>query len=300
MTDVALHPTPRWGAVVLEQLRAVRDALRREMAVGGALVLGISALIFLGIARNGWEGSVSISPDSAGPVLALIGLLAPLAVWKGEGPSSRGYLWSLPVAREPHTLIKVFSGWVWLMIVLAAFAGFVALQSWITGGGPGQDEMRIVFAGGGRPAGLRPGDAVDPALLAQVHWTTPPWHWLVLFITPTITYLAGTIAVLLADHPWRVLVLPFLVFGVLGVVADTANIGLLNRFGEALMTGRYSLETILTGSNETSIGLRIPSDEQVRVWSYLANARQWFTTVLIWGLPALAGVLLATYRFQER
>jgi hypothetical protein len=300
MTDIALHPKPRTGVVVREQFRAVGAGLGREMAAGAALVLGLTVLIFLGIARNGWEGAVSMSPDNAGPVLGLIGLLAPVAAWKGEGPSSRGYFWSLPVAREPHTLVKVFCGWAWLMIVLAAFVGWVALQSWVTGGGPGVDEMRLVFADGAIPASARQGGPLDPALLREVRWVTPGWQWVVPFAAPTITYLFGTIAVLVADHPWRLLAVPFLAVGVLSVIADTADVQWLSGIGEKLMAGRYSLETLLTGSNEAAARFLTTAGDQALVWRNLAEAGQWFATAAIWGLPALAGVLLAAYRYQER
>jgi hypothetical protein len=298
MNGGALQPTPRWGAVFREQLMAVGMGVRREMAVGAAIVLAITVLLMVSITRAG-EGSVSMSPDGAGPILALLGLLAPLAVWKGEGPSSRGYFWSLPVAREPHTLMKVFCGWLWLMIALAVFAAIVSLQSWITGGGPGVNEIRVVFVHG-MPPGTRVNDTIDPSLIAQVHWTTPAWHWLVLFITPTITYAVGSIAALTADHPWRLLLLPFLAFGVLSVVADTGDVRWLAQVSEQVMAGHYSLETLLTGSNETAIPLTLPDGERVLVWRYLAEPGKYFTTAAIWGIPALLGLLFAAFCYQER
>src|SRR5690606_8146175 len=52
--------------------------------------------------------------------LLLVGALWPLGVWRRDTPEQRGYFWSLPVARGPHTLLRVASGWLLLMGVCVA------------------------------------------------------------------------------------------------------------------------------------------------------------------------------------
>jgi hypothetical protein len=294
MTNAALHPTPRMAAVLREQFLATGVGLRRELMAVAALSLFVTAIVIIGVTTSG--GSVSLSPDGAGFVLGWIGLLAPLAVWKAEGPSNRGYFWALPVDRTRHTLLKVLVGWLWLMITLAAFLAFVALQSWITGGGPGVDEMRYVLADGARAAG----GAVEPTMLREIRWTTPGWQWVVPFLAPTVTYLIGSIAALSSDHGWRWLVAPFLVVGLLGAVSEAAQVTWLATAFEQLVAGRYGIETLLTGSNEATVRLVTTAGETVRAWTNLAEARQWFTALAIWLLPALAGVFVAARRYQER
>ena len=70
--------------------------------------------------------------------------------------------------------------------------------------------------------------------------------------------------------------------------------------GEALVAGPYSLETLLTGSNEYSVLRKTTEGADIRIWRNLADAGRWFTTVLIWGVPALSAVVLAARRHQER
>jgi hypothetical protein len=299
VNDAALNPTPALRDVVREQLFATALGLRREALAAAALVLAVTVLVFVTLARNGWDGHVSLSPDGAGFFLGFIGLLAPLAVWKGEGPSSRGYLWSLPVARERHQLVKVFAGWAWLMAGIAALLAWVGLQVLVTGGAPGVNEMRYVLADPAGAGAIRDG-VVDPAALVRVHWTTPAWQWVIPFVAPTVMYLLGSIAALLADHPWRWIAAPILLFGALQALAAGAGMEWLLRPLDDLVAGTWSIETLFTGSNEAALRVATTTGEQVHVWFNLAEARQWFTTAAIWFVPAFAGVLLAARRYQER
>jgi hypothetical protein len=301
VNDAALNPTPALRDVVREQLFATALGLRREALVGVALALAVTVIVFISLARTGPAGHVSLSPDGAGFFLGFIGLLAPLAVWKREGPSNRGYLWSLPVERQRHHLVKVFAGWAWLMAGIAALLAWVGLQVLVTGGAPGVNEMRYVLADPAAAGAIRDG-IVDPAALVRVHWTTPAWQWVIPFVAPTVMYLLGSIAALLVDHPWRWIAAPFLLFVALQMVAEAAGLGWLARSLDAMVEGTYSIETLFTGSNEMAVGARLTTGEpvMVHVWFNLAEARQWFTTAAIWFVPAFAGVLLAARRYQER
>lgn len=298
MNQVVLHPTPRAGVIVREQFRAVGVGLRREILAAIAVIIAITVLVLVAVFRGSTNESVTLSPDGAGFVLGLIGLLTPLAVWKSETPSNRGYFWSLPVPRGRHALIKVFSGWAWLMIGISTLLGWIALQVFFTGGTPGVDEMRYVFADAATPAIMHA--TVDPAALRQVHWTTPSWQWVVPFIAPTIAYLIGSAATLISDHPWRLLAAPLIVFGLLGALAEAGNFNWLANFSYQILAGPYSTETLFTGSNEAATYVNLTTGKSVHVWRNLAQAQQWFTTALIWFVPAFTAMAFAARRYQER
>jgi hypothetical protein len=306
MNAVALHPRPRWGAAFRTQFATVGAGLRRELLAAAVVILGLTAFTVLARSDGGWTAPIRMDPDAWGFVLALVAVVAPLAIWKGEGPSNRQYLWSLPLARGPLTLVRVLSGWAWLMLVVAALLVWVTVLAWITGGGLGIDEVRLVLEPGAAagtaavpPAGAG-GGAVDPALLREIRWTTPGWLWLVPFVAPTVTYLLATIAVLRSDHPWIWLVAPLLLFMLIEVAAELSNAwGLIEQLG-LFVEGPYGLEALVTGSNESARRIATTAGDQVLVWRNLAELRQWLATVTIWGVPALAGVLLAAFRHQER
>lgn len=307
MNGAALHPTPHWPAIVPAELRAVGIGMRRELMGIGALLLVLSAVILVSRLRGVLRTVMHVSPDDTGLVLAVIALLAPLAVWKAEGPSSRGYFWSLPLPRDRHTLIKVLGGWIWLMVTIAGLMAWLGIQAWISGGGLGIEQTRLVLAEGAVPPGTAPheiakalGGVVDPALLREIRWRTPAWLWLVPFAAPTVAYLAGTIAAVRSDHPWRWLAAPFIAFALIRLLAEAARLGGLSDVGEQILVGPYGLETLLSGSNESAWLLKTTTGEEVRVWRDLAEPGRWFTTLILWGAPALAGVLLAAHRHQER
>jgi hypothetical protein len=285
--------------VLRGQFLAVGVGLRRELTVAAALILGVTVIALITIAIEPDGGTLMLSPDGAGFALGWIGLFAPLAVWKGEGPTSRGYLWSLPVPRPRHTLVKVFAGWAWLMITIALFLAFIALQTWISGGSPGIDELRFVPVEGVTLSdGTRA--AVDPSLLREVRWMTPAWQWAVPFLAPSIMYLIGTVAALLSDHPWRWFAGVAIGFGLVAVITEATSLHQVAELAEAFMTGTYGLETLLTGSNEATIRVETTAGADVHVWRNLAEARQWFTTALIWFVPACTGVIAAAHHYQER
>lgn len=114
----ALHSTPRWGDVVLEQIRTVGLRLRREALVG-AIVLGI-VTIFIGkdIVTN--HATTWFDSDEWFPI-AIGAFLLPFAIWRGERPFGPAFLWTLPVDRRLLALARVFGGWVSLMCGVAIF-----------------------------------------------------------------------------------------------------------------------------------------------------------------------------------
>ena len=63
---------------------------------------------------------------------AVIGALLPIAVWAREERFGPGFIWTLPVDRMRHALIKVLAGWIWLMggVVLYALSLLVLGSVW--------------------------------------------------------------------------------------------------------------------------------------------------------------------------
>src|SRR6185436_9147225 len=143
------------------------------------------------------------------------------------------------------------------------------------------------------------GGVVDPGLLREIRWRTPAWLWLVPFVGSTVAYLFGTIAAIRSNHPWRWLVAPFLAFAVLRLLVGAADLRGLANAAELLLVGPYGLEMLFSGSNESAWMLKTTLGEPVRVWRDLAEPARWLTTVILWGAPALTGVLLAARRHHE-
>ncbi|HET7321872.1 MAG TPA: hypothetical protein VFI96_05195, partial [Longimicrobiaceae bacterium] len=98
MTEQTLHPTPSWSVVAKEEFGALGIGLRREMQLFAAALIVFAALILIGWARNAGGGARAGFVPGYGIVapILLIGLFAPLAIWKGDTPAQRGYFWSMP------------------------------------------------------------------------------------------------------------------------------------------------------------------------------------------------------------
>jgi hypothetical protein len=122
MTDMTLHPGPRWRDVVLEQIRVVGLSLRREALVVAA-VLAIGTVMVGGELVQGGPGFDSTDTFP----IPLVAFLFPFAVWRSEKRFGPSFLWTLPVDRQRLALARVFAGFVWLMAAVAVFT------SWLLG-----------------------------------------------------------------------------------------------------------------------------------------------------------------------
>jgi hypothetical protein len=140
MMQVTLHRTPRERDVVLEQVRIVGLALRREALIG-AIVLVIVTLV---IGSEVVRGGPGFDSREAFPT-ALASFLFPFAVWKGERRFGPAFLWTLPVDRRRLALARVFAGWIWMMAALAVFAAWVLTLALLAHASPAQILMRIPF-----------------------------------------------------------------------------------------------------------------------------------------------------------
>ncbi|MDQ2889442.1 MAG: hypothetical protein M3R65_02665 [Gemmatimonadota bacterium] len=280
MTTTSLHPVPSTRSVAIEQFRAVGIAVRKEA------IFYICALVVIGalVTANGLHfvqthpqanlhagnpaqfnyGIVGVFP------LILLALLYPFAVWKNEDPARRAYHWAMPIARGPHTLLKVAAGWAWLMIAVAVYLLFIivvgALLSLIRG-----DAFALGTASG--------------------------WEWLAAFTAPTLMFLLASIAVIGSDHAWRWIAGTY--FGYWIVV------GLLFAFGMpevsqalgAIVNGTYGLNAALVGaSHEGQRGLTVGVTRET-MNSFRMSA--WIVAMPLWALGAAVAVVLVSYRHRE-
>jgi hypothetical protein len=205
-------------------------------------------------------------------------------VWKHDEPSRRAYLWSLPVDRARHTLVRVWSGWAWLMALVAVYVVWAMAVAVVSGG-------NIVINEAWETLLLRelpPGSRIRDLTLAG-----HPWVWLTPFAGATTMYLVGSIVALLSNYPLRVFAGAW--FGVMVVMGMADASGgvmdqVVERVGSQVILGRYGLLTHTTG---------VISHGQASLAGQV-NAGAWAVATLLWTAPALAGVFLAARRHQER
>ena len=210
--EPALNPAPGWGEVVHEQLAAVGLSLRREGMVAGGLALLFTAFILYTQVTDG-PAEIPITPFQ-GVATALMALLIPMAVWKGEEPARRGYHHAMPVDRAQHAFARGGAGLAWTLAAVAAFFGWMLMLTLLTGGRS---------------------DAAEP------------WQWLAPFAGATVMYLFGSALTLLTAHPWRWLgggAVGFLFLNVLGAGDRT---GPLSRLLREVMFGDFGVGRLITG-----------------------------------------------------
>ncbi|HEX8410098.1 MAG TPA: hypothetical protein VF883_14645 [Thermoanaerobaculia bacterium] len=140
MTDVTLHPAPRWRDVVLQQVAIVGLSLRREALVVAAVLAAGTALIGGDII----SGGPGFDSDETFPT-ALIAFLYPFLVWRSEKRFGPAFLWTLPVDRRRLALAKVFAGWVWFMVALTFFVAWLLALGLLAGAPAARTIMRVPF-----------------------------------------------------------------------------------------------------------------------------------------------------------
>ena len=284
----ALHPEPAAAAVARETLREVGESVRLEIAAALALMLGLTLIILLGQPGASRGADLDLA-DMTWPVLA-VGLFAPLAVWKSEEPSRRSYMWSMPVERFRHTMVKVAGGWVWLMGLVAVYMLWLISMPLMTGGhiviNPTWEEYLM--------RSRAPGTLIRDMTMAGY-----PWLWVVPFVSATMAYLFGTAVALVSNYPLRVYAAAaFLCFVVLGV-AESAG-GTLDAMADGVfrhgVIGRYGLFTQATGLVYLFEQPPVPG-RPIRDMPVLGA---WLSASALWMGTGLVAMLLAARRYQER
>ena len=275
MTTTSLHPVPPRNIIVAEQFRSVGVAIRREgfLYLGALVVLAILAIgaVLRAIAMHKVGNDMGVTFSTPGSIpMVMLGLVAPFAVWRSEDPSRRAYHWSMPVARGPHTLIKITSGWAWLMIAVLCYLVFILLLA------------TVIPAMAGQPSRLG---------------ATPAWEWVTLFSAPTVAYLLVSIVVVATDHSVRWI--GGIYFGYWLVIAFLWVFGLrdLSVGVHSITGGTYGLNAALFGSashvsgNAMSAGMK-PTMQELSMMT-------WIVAMPLWIIGSTVAVIAASYRHHE-
>ncbi|HEX6751802.1 MAG TPA: hypothetical protein VF092_31195 [Longimicrobium sp.] len=266
MPEAVLHPIPRRVDVAREQLRAVGLSLRREGAVAAGALGLLSVVILWDELREGY-GGMNMTPELGVPV-ALVALLVPMAVWKGEGPGGRGYHHAMPVERGPHAVARGVAGLVWTLAATGAwFAWLVA----------------VALASGSRFDGMWGAD----------------WRFAAPVAGVVVMYLLGSALTLRAAHPWRWLGGGAAGYVFLKMLAGPDGELWLYRAANEVLRGRYGVMTLLTGRSPVWIHTSLEG----RAYEYLSHrpvASVWVMSVWLWLTLALLLFLWSAYRQPER
>ncbi|HEV7588018.1 MAG TPA: hypothetical protein VGO40_07780 [Longimicrobium sp.] len=213
LEGAAMNPVPGWMDVLREQLASAGLALKREGTIVGGFAVLFTAFIAWTQVQHGFA-EIPFSPKE-GIAAAMMALLIPMAVWKGEDPARRGYHHAMPVSHGAHASARVAAGLAWTLAGVTAFFGWMGILSLSTGG------------------------SVDAA--------AEPWQWLAPFAGATVMYLLGSALTLATSRPWRWLgggMVGYLFLGALrGLDATEPITAGIN----ALLQGHLGLTTVLTG-----------------------------------------------------
>lgn len=295
MTDATVERTPAFRAVWREQLHVVGLSIQREVVIAAAL-LGLFCLAGVVLARFPallalmGEGSLAdFRLDPAEPGFPLFGvfaaLLLPLIVWKGERPYGDTPIWSLPVDHRRHTLTKVATGWVWLMVILGGALLCVVLATLAGGGALGADEVRQLITD---RAGFSDGAA---GATRSVAWTTPWWEWVQPFTSATAAYMLASALLLATAYPFRWAVVLY----VLGVVP----FGVLEFFEIDSLQRGVDLFAWFIGAEDFVRFVRLPTGEFARGWLSLPTTGLWVASAVFWISLGVACVVTASSRARD-
>ena len=212
MSSRALNPVPSWATMAKAQLRMVALLQRRDFLILAAIAAGLLALALWGWGQlpATFEDELDVLPVF--PVLALplaaIAALWPLGVWRADDPGRRGYFWSLPVARGPHTLLRVAVGWLLLMCVcLAVMALGLAVAAPVAG-------------------------RYDELTLSLAYWWAP-------LLIPTMPYLLVSALAVAFDNPIRFAAWAAAAFFGVMLVVDVMSLRAIADLGESV-TGSFA------------------------------------------------------------
>lgn len=294
MTDLAartIRPTPRFSAVFREQLRLTGHALRMETVI---TVVGVVCAVRLYEAFVD-GGVTSLRPtDAALP--AVIALLLPLAVWRGERLFDDPYLATLPVDRQLHILGRALAGAVWIVGTIAGALITMNVIDLLAGGDLGHDRHLLTGAAG-------PDGEVAAGAVRRIRWTPEAWNWIAMWSASLITYVLGTAFTIGVRHKVR-----WLAAAVAGLLALTLVVSLVAGGGslaeslaEAVFAGPLGLGQVLEGgAGQLQTRVILPGQGQVSAWTGLPDMRLWLYASLLWLTVGSALFWLAAWRHRER
>jgi hypothetical protein len=227
---------------------------------------------------------------------ALLALVFPIAVWRGEDRFGPGFLWTFPVDRRRHALTKVFAGWIWLMSAVALFVLWLLALTLLSGGSLLREETIRVLSSS-VPA---PGAFADPGAVQTVRLTPQPLFWLTPFTAATGAYLLASALALGLRHPLRWIVGTALGLQLVVIAGDAANVEWPSRLLRALYAGPYGIDTLLSARTESvEVWVTLSTGEHVHAWRALPHLGQWATATLLWTGVGLVILWAAASRHRE-
>ena len=292
---------PRLRDVLREQSRALGYMLRVPMLIAVVLALVVTVVLAIQIGSGHIEKHLLAEPSS---LPGMIGALLPIAVWAREERFGPGFLWTLPVDRSRHALIKVLAGWLWLLAGLALYALCQLVLAVVADSGVLPVKTMYVLT-----TPVLVSVPLDPAVLRTVHWAPGPIIWVIPFAAATATYLLSSAFMLGIRHPLRwivgvVIAVPVL-SGATHVVSRLLGAEWLAnmpaRALSQLVEGRYGLEALLTlrtWSLDTRVVLT--TGERIQAWSAIPDLAGWRIAALLWIGAGLLALWAAAWRHRER
>lgn len=287
--------------VLMEQFRAIGFTLRVPMMTAAVLALLVTAALAIQVASGEMEKHLLAQPSM---LPGIIGALLPVAIWAREERFGAGFLWTLPVDRMRHALLKVLGGWLWLVIGLALYAICQLVIALVSDGGVLPVQTMHVLT-----APVHPRATVDPAMLRTIRWSPGPIVWVIPAAAATATYLLASAIMLGIRYPLRWLVGAAVAIP-LATIATHAMSRMLDaewladapaRAALQLVEGRYGLEMLLTlrtWSLDTRVTLT--SGERMRAWTAIPDLADWRIAALLWIAAGLLALWLAASRHRER
>jgi hypothetical protein len=287
--------------VLLAQFHATGSELRWALTIAAATGVLATVLLAFQVASGDW----AIKPHSEPSLVpAAIGALLAIAVWAREDRFGPAFLWTLPVDRTRHALIKVLAGWLWLMGGVALYALCRLVLVGISGARVLPVEVLHVLAAPVPVAG-----PLDPEMIRTVRWAPGATVWAVPFVGATATYLLVSAFMLGIRRPLRWGIGVVALIAGLSVASHLASrlLGLASladapsRAQALLVDGRYGLEALLT-LRTWSLDSRatLTTGEQIHVWSALPDIGDWRIAALLWTGLGLLAVWVAVSRHRER
>jgi hypothetical protein len=295
MMPPAVHGTPQWRDVLVAQLRAVRIALRWPTRI--AVALAVLASLLIGAEAVGNKEVFTFHPEHY-TLPGLLGALLPIAVWKDEDRFGAAFLWTLPVDRFRHALIKVSAGWVWLMGAVALYELWLLAITLVSGATPFTEETRPLLRS------FSYNMTFDASAIQNVRWTPEPLLWLVPFTGATGTYVLASALALGTRHPLRWIAgsIPgfFLFAFVVAHLADLGDNG-IDRVLNAVVNGRYGIDALLTARTESlQVGAPLTTGDRVIVWWAFPDVEHWAIATLLWNGAGLVALVAAAARHREQ
>ncbi len=293
---------PAMRNVVAEQVRVAGLALRGAGIAAAAIAVLATLMVSMEILRG--DEVIDFHPERW-ILPGLLGLVLPMAVWKGERRFDGGFLWTLPVERSRHAFAKVAGGWVWLMGAVALFVLWQLALTLLSGGHVlGEQLVRVIS-----PDRFPVDAAVDPSDVYTVRWNPNPLLWFVPFTSATVTYAIASALLVGLRQPLRwiggTLVGLVLLVGLMDLVGQLASSQRLifapSNATAAFFYGEYGLAALLTASRDLLHVQRvIPGGETVVVSNALPAIGRWAGATLLWGTVAAIALLAAIARHRER